>query len=318
MLDADRVLLRAFADAAFQDAAQRHGSVPRWLIEMAGTAAAGELDERLALLHRRALAGDREVLRVDAEDAGVAEQTGAAALVFLTERGQPQEVRYLLEMVADGDGADTVMARLARQPDGTWSRAAAIAYRLKLGALDAEPWQVLRAAEVALAESGGAGLDASLPAEVPAEIGDEVLVLRARAAADEGDLAAAAEWLAQLSDVAAQTLRDPAAALSLRIRVESRAGGDAGVARRLALQLDADFPRSAARIALRQKNPLLGMEEDPQRWLATMRARIEASGTDDIELKTLERYARTLLIDHRVGAAAGCSPLSRSGARPPS
>jgi len=302
--ESDPLLVRALAEAAFQDAAQRHGSVPRWLTELAGIALAGELERHLTGLQRRALDGDPEALRVDGEDAGVAEQTGVAALLLITERGRPDEVRHLLQSVADGDRADAVMARLAHEPDGTWMRPASTVYRLTLEGLDAEPWRLLQRAEAAATDAGGAGLEAILPAEIPAEIRAEVLVLRAQAASDEGDHGRAARLLGRMEDDAPSRLRDPAAALALRIRVESHAGGDAALARRLALELDLDFPRSEARRTLRRKHPLLGMEEDPQRWLLGMRGRIEQNGTDEFDLGTLERYTRTLLLDHRVGAAA--------------
>ena len=303
VLDPDRVLLRALADAAFQDAAQRHGAVPRWMTEMAGTVVSGELPVVLERLHRRMLAGDNEVLRLDNEDAAVAVQTGAAALILLTERGQPDDIRHLLQSVADGDGADSVMARLAHEPDGTWLRPANTAYRLRLSSLDDAPWRLLARARAAVDESGGAGLESVLPSEIPLEVIDEIRLLRAKAAADEGNHAVAASLLAELSADAPSRLEDPASALALRIRVESRPGGNVDLARRLALQLDSDFPRSAARASLRRSHPLLGMEEDPQRWLRTMRGHIARSGTEGLDLAVIERYARTLLQDHRAGEA---------------
>jgi hypothetical protein len=299
----DRVLLRALGAAAFEDAARRHGAVARWLVALAGTAAAGDLADRLAALRRRSYAGDPDVLRVDPTDATAAEATSLAALLLVTRRGEPAQVRRLLRFVADGDDADEVLGRFSRQPAGGWAQQARLLLRERLAALPGEPWRVLRAAEEALEDAGGAGLDAALADGVPREIRDEVTVLRARAAAAEGDHATARTLLRSLDATAPGRLRDPAAALALRIRVESRRGGDPRIARELAGRLDRDFPRSRARADLRRRHPLLGMEEDPRRWMALTRARIEQEGTGALDLKTIERYVRTLVQDHRPGAA---------------
>ena len=302
--DADRVLLRALGEAAFQDAERRHGPVPAWVETLAGTAAAGDLDARLDRLLRRRMRGEEDVLRVDAKDEGTAEATGLAALALLAERGEPGAVRRALVFMADGDPADDVLGRLVREPDGVWDRPARLALRTRIAQRDLEPWRLLERARDAARETGRAGFESVVPDPVPVEIADELHVLRADLAAAEGDFATARSELAALSPEAPGRLEDPAGVLALRVRIESRAGGDAGLVRRLALQLERDHPRSEARQALREANPLLGIQEDPQRWLAATRARIERDGTLDLDLGTLERYGRMLVLDHRAGAAA--------------
>lgn len=303
VLDPDRELLRALATAAFQDAARRHGPVPPWMVHLAATAAAGDLEARLTTQHRRAFNGVIEVTRVDTGDPEAAEATGLAALLLLTERGQPDDIRRVLRFVADGDPPDVVIGRLVAEPGGGWVRPARLLYRGRLADYDSEAWRVLARAEEAVEEAGRAGLAAVLPETVPLEIEDEILVLRAGAAADEGAYDDARTLLASLSASAPARLRDPAAALALRIRTELHSGGDALLARRLARRLELDFPRSRAREELRRTRPLLGMEEDPQQWLALLRERIERDGIGELDLRTLERYARMLLLDHRAGAA---------------
>jgi hypothetical protein len=303
VLDPDRVLLRALATAAFQDAARRHGPVPPWMVHLAATAAAGDLEERLTTQHRRAFDGAVEVARVDTTDPEAAEATGLAALLLLAERGQPDDIRRVLRFVADGDPPDAVIGRLVAEPGGGWIRPARILYRSRLAAYDGEAWRMLARAQEAVEEAGRAGLASVLPETIPVEIEDELLVLRARAAADEGAYDEARRLLASLSASAPARLQDPAAALALRIRTELHSGGDALLARRLARRLELDFPQSRAREELRRTRPLLGMEEDPQQWLALLRERIERDGTDELDLRTIERYARMLLLDHRAGAA---------------
>ncbi len=301
--DADRVLLRALATAAFQDAARRHGPVPPWMVHLAATAAAGDLDAQLAAKHRQAWSGDEAVRRVDPDDPAAAEATGLAALVLLAERAQPDDVRRVLGFVADGDRPDAVIGRLIGQPGGGWVQPARMLYRERLADHDDAPWELLARAKEAVEEAGRAGLTSVLPESLPQEIEDEIAVLRARAAADEGDFEQARTLLASLASDAPARLRDPAAALALRIRTELHSGGDAVLARRLARRLERDFPRSRARARLRERHPLLGMEEDPQQWLALLRERIERDGADALDLRTVERYARMLLLDHRAGAA---------------
>lgn len=299
----DRVLLRALGAAALEDAARRHGAVARWLVALAGTAAAGDLSDRIAALHRRGYEGNPDVLRVDPEDASAAEATSLAALLLVTRSGDPEDLRRLLRFVVDGDPAGEVLGRIARQPAGGWTEPARILLRERLAELPGEPWRLLRIAGEALDDAGRAGLEAALADGVPREIRAEVRVMRARAATAEGDHAEARAQLRGLEADAPARLRDPAAALALRIRVESRRGGDPHVARELAGHLDRDFPRSSARRELRSDHPLLGMEQDPQRWLVLTRTRIAEQGTDALDLRTLERYARTLLQDHRAGEA---------------
>jgi len=315
--DPARVLLRALATAALEDAARRHGAATPWVVALAATAAASELDARLAALQRRVVEGDAHAARVDAKDASAAEATGLAALALLAERGQPDDVRRVLRYVADGDDPGKVLGRQAGEPDGNWQRPARLALRTRLAEYDPEPWRLLARARVTAAETGRSGLTHLLPAKLPGEIADEVRVLRARAAADEGAYDEARARLAELTAQAPSRLRDPAGTLALRIRLEMHKGGDAAKARRLAGQLERDFPRSHALADFRAAHPLLGMEEDPQQWLVAMGRRIAATGSADLDLETVGRYARMLLLDHRAGAAERfLASLGERGAAP--
>ena len=301
--DVDRVLLRALAEAAFQDAGRRHVPVPMWFVGMASSVAAGEADARMEALRRLAFETEESVLRVDPDDPSAAEATGLAALALLSERLEPGAIRRAILFVADGDEASNVLGRLVREADGGWARPARIALGERLAAIDVEAWRLLAEARKAAADLGRIGIDATLPEEIPADIADEIRVLRAEASLAEGDVASARAELRALSPDAAARLENPAAAMALRIDVESRPGGDVAVARRLTTQLDRDFPKSNARTRLRRAHPLLGIEEDPQRWLEVMGERIAQGGTDELDLGTLERYIRMLVADHRAGAA---------------
>lgn len=311
--DPDRVLLRALAEAAFQDAGRRHAPVPAWFVHFASTVAAGDAEQRFASLRRRGFEDGDGVLDVDPEDPTVAEATGLAAFALLAERLDPAGMRRAILFVADGDEAGSVLGRLSREADGGWPRPARLALGERLAAVELEPWRLLARARTAAADLGRSGLEAVLPEDVPPEVADEIALLRARTALAEGDVEAARTAVRTLGPDAAATLDDPGAALALRIDLESRAGGSAGTARRLASQLDRDFPRNAARLRLRDTHPLLGSQEDPQRWLAMMRERIETGGTGTIDLDTLGRYLRMLVVDHRAGAADAL--LSDLGAR---
>ncbi|MDF1702744.1 MAG: hypothetical protein P1V36_16470, partial [Planctomycetota bacterium] len=134
--DADRVLLRALAEAAFQDAGRRHGPVPPWFVRMAATVAAGDLEARLTALRRRALREGAEAVVVDPEDATTAEATGLAALVLLADRLGPADMRRAILFVADGDQAGSVLGRLVREADGSWQRPARLALGARLAAID--------------------------------------------------------------------------------------------------------------------------------------------------------------------------------------
>ncbi|MDA1196326.1 MAG: hypothetical protein O2894_14245, partial [Planctomycetota bacterium] len=288
--DADRVLLRALAEAAFDDASRRQGAVPRWFVRMAASAASGDVAERLLALRRQAETEEGSVLHVDPADVHAAEATGLAALLLLASRGQPQDVRRAVLFVADGDDADRVVARLTRAVNGGWASSARLALGAGLADIDPAPWRLLATAQLTATETGRAGLEALLSDGAPAEVADEIAVLRARTALAEGDAEGARQALAAVAPDAARRLAEPAAAVVLRIELESRAGGDARVARRLAAQLDLDYPRSEARRNVRSQHPMLGMEEDPQRWLGTMHDRVAAEGVAELGLRTIEQY----------------------------
>ncbi len=299
-----RVLLRALGAAAYEGAAGRHGPVPRWLREVASTAAAGDLERRMEGLARALAQGAQRATRVDADDPEAAVATGAAALLLLADAERPGEVRRFLRYAAEGDDASALLGRMAREPGGDWVGRARVLLLGRLQEIDASAWRWLEHARQVLAEEGRAGLLAIVPQQPAAEIADDLALLLAQAAAQEGDLAAARALLRGLPPDAGARLLDPAAALALHARLEARAGGDGALARKLAVRLDRDYPRSPHRLALRDEHPLLGLEEDPQYWLAATRERMEREGVEAIDLRTAERYARLLLVDLRAGEAA--------------
>ncbi len=303
VLDADLVLRQALAEAAFQEAVHRHGSVPRWFVLLAGIAAAGDTEARLVALYRRAVERGEDALRIDSQDPSVAEASGLAALVLLAAQGEPKAIRRVIGFVADGDSADEVLGRVVGAGNGGWVEKARAALGERLASVDPEPWLLLRRARAALAETGRAGLEAVVPETPPAEVADVLKILAARAALAEGDTAAARAGLRSLSPQAMQRVGDPAAMIALRIDVESRSGGDAQLARRLVQQLDRDFPTSAATRAVADAHPLLGLEEDPQRWLRRTGERVARDGHAVLDLDTLQGYLRMLVMDHRAGAA---------------
>ena len=109
MRDPDRVLLRALAAAAFEEAGRRHAPVPPWFTAMAQMAAAGDLDARVAALHRRTLAGGRPV--VDPDDPRAAE----AVQVFFEILGQI--AGDLVLTIGGFDGAHIAGGIAKRYPD---------------------------------------------------------------------------------------------------------------------------------------------------------------------------------------------------------
>lgn len=303
--DLDRTLLRALGTAALEDALARRGDAPGWVREIAGMAAAGDLDERLASIQRAWALGRIEAIRVDPDDARAAEATGVAALLLVAERGAPSDVHHLLRFVADGDDAGTVLGRIAGETGGGWVEPARLLLHQRVRDMDDAPWRLLERAETAYAESGPAGLESVLPASVPLAARDEIMVLRARAALDVGELDRARSLLRALPADAPARLREPAEALALRIEAELAPGGDRAEARRLLVRLRLDHPHSPVGARLVREDPTLGLQEEPLAWMAELRERIAAEGTAFLDLRTAERYGRMLLLDHRTGAAEG-------------
>ncbi len=297
-------LIDALTAGVFEVTAWRHQPVPAWVTSLAAALAVSDTDARIERLHRRGSLGDRTASIVSADEPAAAEATGVAVLLLLASRGRPGDAARLLAFAAEGDDPDWILRRLIKEPDASWVGPAREALRERFLPLDARPWRALLDAEQALADTGRAGMLASLPEPLPPSIQAEVTVLNARGAVDEGDWNAARALLRFLPEEELGRLRDPAAAIALRIQAEARPGGDSNVAHEWTRRLDVDYPASDARRQLRARNPLLGFDEDPLAWLRMTRARIERDGADALDLMTTERYIRLLLLDHRPGAAA--------------
>ncbi len=301
--DPDRTLLHSLGASVLETLVGNQRATPVWLARFAGLAAAGDLSSRLDALHRRFALGERNVLRVDPADDDTAEATALAAMLLLTEEGNPRIVRQVLAFAADGDDPHRLMGRFTKQPDGAWVEPAMTLLHLRIRTMDDSSWKTLERAQKGLADGGRAAMESELPTQIPREIRDEVHVLLAEAALMEGDSRAARELLRGLPEDAAMRLRDPAHALSLLIRAESATDGDKRAARTLMSNLDRDFPKSEARRKLLDADPMLGLEEDPLQWLDATRERVEREGPAFLDLKGCAQYARMLLADHRAGAA---------------
>ena len=303
MLDVDRTILHALGTAVLQDALGRRQHAPAWVIEMAGILASGTMRERIDRIARKWTLGSIEAIRVEPKNPKTAESTAVAALLLIGRRGSPADVRRFLGFVADGDDAFESMGRLVGEPGTGWIEVARVFLHGEVKAGDDTPWTLLERTERAAQEMGRTGLVASIPKDPPREIADELVVLEAQMALDEGDRKGALALLRSLPPDAASRLRDPASALALRIDAEQGPGGDVAEARRLIRRLELDHPKSAAWAALRAKHPSLGLEEDPVRWMALMRERIRQEGNGFLDVQTSERYGRVLLQDHRARAA---------------
>jgi len=297
-------LIDALAAGVFEVTAWRHQPVPGWVTALAAVLAVGDTDARVARLHRLGSLGDRFASIVAANEPRASEPTGIAVLLLLEQSGRHGDAARLLAFAAEGDDPDWILRRLIKEPDASWVGPAREALRARFAQLDPSPWRALLEADRALDETGRAGMLASLPTPLPEEIRAEVTVLNARGAVAEGDWNAARALLRFLPPEELAMLRDPAAALALRVQAEARSGGDSNVANEWMRRLDVDFPASKARKQLRERNPLLGLDEDPLAWLALTRKRVERDGAASLDLLTTERYVRLLLLDHRPGAAA--------------
>jgi hypothetical protein len=298
---ADAVLARGLTLGVLEVASLRGGgALPPWTLALAGSAAAGDLAQRLERMVRDDVLAGREVgARVDPQSPAVAESTGLAALLLLLDRGGPDLVRALLAGLADGDPAEPLLQRLSREHASPWPAARA-ALELRLAQQDLGPFRLLREAEATWKETGRAGLLALLPATLPAEVEEELRVLIARAAFAEGDLDAARATLALLPPDAASRLRDPLAAAELRIRAEAAPGGDQALAQVLAEQLERDHPRSGAIDRLRDEARL---PERPERALAALERRAQGAGLEALELDAVRRLLDLLTRAQRFGAA---------------
>ena len=302
-VDPDALLLRALGSAVLQDVVGRRGEVASWVLELAGMVAAGDLDRRLARMQRDWALGDISAIAVDPTKEEHAESTGAGALLLLRTRVDPADLRRFLRFVADGDEPDYVMGRLTGERGAAWVEPARIGLHATVRALDARPWMLLDEARKTYEEAGRMAMEAGLPARFPIEVRDEFTVLRARAAMDAGDVAIARSHLRALPEDAPRRLQRPAEALALRLEVERAPGGDPAKARRLVDRLRRDFPKSAATQRLERIDPLLGYQDDPIAWLRAARAQVQREGPAFLEGEPAARYARMLLMDHRLGAA---------------
>lgn len=300
----ETAITRALAEAVFEIVALRHDPVAPWIVALAASLASDDLDTELTQIQRDLVLKHRTEARVDSGDASAAFVTGRAVHALLIDRDQLGDGRKLLRFAAEGDDAEWMLTRLLREADAGWVGPARNALYERLRALDRAPWQRLLEAEEALRSTGRGGLESTLTPPVPTEIAGDAKLLRAEAAIAEGAWGAARKILASLTPEERFGVRDPARALALEVEAAARPDGDPIRARELMRRLDLDFPRSDARRELRATNPLLGSGDDPRAWLRQVREHIARSGTADVDLATIERTLRVLLLDHRAGAAA--------------
>lgn len=301
---ADTTIGRALAEAVFELVALRHEPVAPWVVAFAGSVTAGDLELELARLHRDAILGVPRAARVDPDRVDAAQTTGLAVLALLQERELLDRAPDLLRFARQGEDPAWMLTRLLREADASWVGPARSALEARRRTLDAAPWQRLRDAEQAWRETGRGGLEAALTPPLDETIRGEAKLLRIRAALEEGDWAGARTLASSLTAAEEVGLREPAALLAIRAEIESRPDGDGELAREWLRRLTLDFPASEARASLRDRLPLLGSAEDPSGWLAEVRAYMARRGTDALDLPTLARVLRVLLVDHRAGAAA--------------
>ena len=195
----------------------------------------------------RAPGGGRGRRRADGRQPGSrrAEATALAAILTLAATDRADALSRFLRFAAEGDDPDLLLAREVRDPLGSWTGEGRTLLQERVAALDARPWQTLVDARRALETLGRAGLEAELPSGVPAPVASEITWLRARAAADEGDLEAARRLLRGLAPEALGSLAELPDAILLWARVEDDAGGDGARAAALRSAWVRDFPRRA-------------------------------------------------------------------------
>ncbi len=294
---------RALATGIFELVRLRHRGTPAWLGPLAASLALGPVAPQVGRLHRQYRFMSSPVLPVSREGSAYAVGTALAIRCLLQDRGLEEALPRLLAFALEGDDAEEMLSRMLREPDGMWIGSARQALVRRFETHDPQPWVLLVRAEEALATTGREGLEAILPAKLPDAVAGQIKLLRARAAAAEGDFAGAREALGTIGSADLLSLRDPAEAVALHVEVESTGSGDPARARYWVRRLDLDHPKSDARTRLRRENPLLGFEEDPVAWLAMMRRRVRRHGAGHLDHDTLRRMLRVAVIDHRPGGA---------------
>ena len=304
---------RALAAGIFELVRLRHRGTPAWLGPLAASLALGPIAPQIERLHRQYRFMPSPVLPVSNEGNAFGEGTALAIRCLLQDRDLEEALPRLLAFALEGDDAEEMLSRLVREPEGMWIGVAREALVRRFETHDPQPWVLLVRAEEALATTGRAGLEAILPAKLPAAVSGELKLLRARAALAEGDYEGARGLLTTIGSEDLPSLRDPAEAVALHVEVESAAGGDPARARYWVRRLDLDHPRCEARLRLRRENPLLGFEEDPIAWFHMMRRRIRRHGAAHLDYDTIRRILRVAILDHRPGGARAL--LERLGSR---
>ncbi len=170
-----------------------------------------------------------------------------------------------------------------QDPLGSWAGEGRKLLERRLSRLDLKPWRTLAEAERALDTLGRAGLEAELESGVPAVIRGEVAWLRAKAAAGEGDLAAARTLLRDMDADTRGRLEHLPEAIRLWARVEDEPGGDPARAATLRTWWVRDFPLHAS---------ANGLTPDA--------APDAIASMDGVEARF---FVARLLEDHRAGAA---------------
>lgn len=265
--DVERVLMRGLAAAVFEDTTQRRGAPPAYVVTAAETVAAGDFADLLVRLARDARDAP---LAVDPGDPRAARATAAAALILLQPSGD-DALRRFLRFTAEGDDPDDLLARVVRDPVGSWAGRGRAALAERLERVDTAPWRLLARAREALREAGRGAMESVLPQTLPPEIAAEITVLSAQAHADEGDYESVRRLLETFASGGTDRLEDAGAAAALRVRAERASGGDARLAARLEAEWLRDYPRLAARRAATDVDRGAGPSN-----LARVRRRVEA------------------------------------------
>ncbi len=325
VLDPDRTLLRALAEAALSNphgsSARPGAGVPGWFASLAGIVAAGDLAERL---EREVLAAAREgrAPSVDPDDPAKTEATALGCAILLGERSDPAGIRRLMALVADGDDPAALFPRWTKDPTGGWVGPAREA--LLAAAEEANPTFVraLVAADRGRREMGALGIEAPVRAATEAARSagrdppswflaraDEMRLL---AAVDAGDgESARAILLARPAEPStlALGLADPGGYVLLAARTQRLPGGDPNAAWDLYGRFEADFPSHPERDAARDEVLRMAAALPPSRAAQAAQvvgrivARRVGEGSARVDAGTTKRWARVLLADHRPGAA---------------
>ncbi len=292
----DPTIAAALAASVFEDLSLRQGPPPAWLVEVAKTVAAADLESRLVAVARQVRADGASAVAVDPAAPELARATALAAILVLLEDESPDAVRSFLAFAAEGDDPDAMLALVLRDPMGRWAGRGRDLLQARLATVDVRAWDVLRDARRILQEAGRGAMEASVPESLPGEVAVELQVLRAAGLLDEGAYPEARAIFAGIDASAMARLDDPAGAWLLRLQAERGPGGTPETLRALERRVRLDFPRAWQRWDDVQERPTAS----------------EIGGTDQRMFHLL-----ALLDAHKTGAARRALEEMPDAARAP-